>query len=192
MSNKSRPLIIAQIRRWGINTLAVVAIGLSVAIALTDGNGKISDTGTTTAVVVDPGERISATVIKVFDGDTLLVLLNGVKTKVRLLGVDAPEKSGPYTTAEQGGIEAGKRLARLADNQTVTLEFGGDTRQDKYGRSLAHVFLQDGTNLNAAMIAEGYAAVYRRFNFTHKDDYLSLEKKAKAQKRGIWSHSKGK
>ena len=61
-------------------------------------------------------------VVKVFDGDTIMVFDGDSKEKVRLLGIDAPETGGPYTKLEPYGIEAKKRMRELVSaDMSVTL-----------------------------------------------------------------------
>lgn len=128
-------------------------------------------------------------VIHVYDGDTILVISGGKKMKIRLLGVDTPEKQGPYTKAEPLGEEAGLRMTELALRKKVTLIYGGDSLKDRYGRYLAHVILPDGRSLNEIMLKEGLAEAYRKFRYSRKKLYQKLEAKAKADCLGIWKLS---
>jgi len=128
-------------------------------------------------------------VIYVYDGDTILVISGGKKMKIRLLGVDTPEKDGPYTKAEPLGQEAGRRVAELALRKKVTLIYGGDTLKDKYGRYLAHVILPDGRTLNEILLKEGLAEAYRKFGYSRKKLYRRLEANARTACLGIWKLS---
>ncbi|MGK7345206.1 MAG: thermonuclease family protein [Candidatus Nitrospinota bacterium M3_3B_026] len=123
---------------------------------------------------------------KVFDGDTLLVLIGGREEKVRLLGIDTPETDGPYTSLEPLGEEAKERAAELALGKKVGLVYGGTTLRDKYGRLLAYVHLPDGRVLNEALLEEGLAEAYRRFSHPRKSFYVYLEWKAWVERKGIW------
>lgn len=130
----------------------------------------------------------------VYDGDTVQV--EGVG-KVRLLGIDAPEKESsdrdkPYlrqglkrkdlrTTATQ----ATAYLIREAKGKVVTLHYEG-TRVDRYNRQLAYLILPDGRNLNYELVCAGLAFVYRRFDFSRKDDFLTCEAAARNQRLGVW------
>jgi micrococcal nuclease len=131
-------------------------------------------------------EESKAFVIHVIDGDTVVVMLNGIKTKVRLQGVNTPEKDGPYTKAQPMNETATRRTKELSENKTVTLVFGGKDRIDKYGRLLAYVVLPDGRVLNEILIIEGLAVVYRRFEYSEKRRYIAMEAQAKADCKGIW------
>lgn len=125
-------------------------------------------------------------VVHVFDGDTILVRSGGEKIKVRLLGIDAPEKKGPYTKNEPLGEKARRRVIELALRRKVELIYGGKSQKDRYGRYLAHVILPDGRTLNEIMLEEGLAEAYRKFRYSRKKRYRRLEAKAKAACLGIW------
>lgn len=120
---------------------------------------------------------------QVIDGDTLTV--SGIGT-VRLIGVDAPEKQGGFREAEPFGNEATAFLKRLAEGKLVRLEYDGD-RKDRYDRTLAYVFLEDGTLVNEAIIRGGWAETYRSFTYRRKPDFLAAEREARAAGRGIWA-----
>lgn len=124
--------------------------------------------------------------IFVYDGDTILVNVGGKKIKVRLLGINAPEKEGPYTKNEPLGDEARQRVIELALRKKVTLIYEGDSLKDKYGRYLAHVILPGGRTLNEILLKEGLAKAYRKFKYSRKKRYRKLEAKAKADCLGIW------
>jgi hypothetical protein len=85
---------------------------------------------------------------RVIDGDTL-ELDNG--EDVRLIGVDTPETKHPKKPVERFGKEAAAFTKRLVEGQEIRLEYD-QQRHDKYGRTLAYVYLPDGTFLNAEII----------------------------------------
>jgi micrococcal nuclease len=59
-------------------------------------------------------------------------------------------------------------------------------RQDKYGRILAYVYLEDGTFVNAEIIRQGYGFSYTRFPFKYLEEFRTLEREAREAKRGLW------
>jgi micrococcal nuclease len=120
-------------------------------------------------------------VARVLDGDTLLM---GTGETIRLIGVDAPETDGPYTRAEPLGEPAAAFARRLAEGRRVRLEFDRE-RRDRHGRTLAYVFV-GAVHLNAALLHEGYARAYRRFPHRRLEEFLTLEREARAARRGIW------
>lgn len=120
---------------------------------------------------------------QVFDGDTISVSGIGV---VRLIGVDAPEKTGGYRASEPFGDAATRFLRTLLEGRDVRLEFDGP-RKDAYNRTLAYVFLGDGRLANLEVIRAGWAEAYRRFDFGRKPDFLAAERDARAARRGMWA-----
>ncbi len=118
------------------------------------------------------------------DGDTIH-LADG--TKVRLIGLNAPEVAHRGDPAEPGGPEARKFLQDLLADQRVRLEIGEETR-DKYDRTLAHVLTADDTNVNARILRAGHAhAVVRPPNLSHLREYFAAERAARKAGRGIWA-----
>ena len=118
-------------------------------------------------------QTTTCTVTKIVDGDTLYCSTGyGREQKVRLIGIDAPEsKKNPktYSDAERTGesresiIELGKKStafvkSRISVGEEVRLELDVQAK-DKYGRTLAYVYLPDGSMLNELIVREGYAQV---------------------------------
>jgi micrococcal nuclease len=132
-----------------------------------------------------PAATLQATlrVRQVFDGDTITV--SGVGT-VRLIGVDAPEKTGGYRQSEPYGDEATRFMKALVDGKLVRLEYDGE-RKDPYDRTLAYVYLEDGTLANEAIIRAGLAETYRRFTYRLKAQFQAAEKEAREARRGMWA-----
>lgn len=130
----------------------------------------------------------------IYDGDTIEVA--GIGT-VRLLGIDAPERapSGRDDFYIRQGVapatlrrthrEGRDFLIAQLKGQAVSLVYGPQ-RKDRHGRLLAYVFLSDGRLVNTIMIEKGYAAVYRRFDFHRKKDFLEAEARARKAKVGLW------
>lgn len=134
-------------------------------------------------LLVLPAPAAAQRVRQVIDGDTITVSGVGV---VRLLGVDAPEKSGGYRQAEPFGDAATAFMKRLLEGRDVRLEYDGP-RKDQYNRTLAYVLLPDARLANIEIIRAGLAETYRRFDFRRKPDYQAAEREAREAKRGMWS-----
>jgi micrococcal nuclease len=134
-----------------------------------------------------PAARAGATaalrVRQVIDGDTITVA--GIGT-VRLLGVDAPEKTGGYRESEPYGDQAARFMRTLLDGKLVRLEYDGELK-DQYNRTLAYVFLEDGTLANEAIIRAGLAEAYRRFDYWRKPAFQAAEREAREARRGMWA-----
>lgn len=119
----------------------------------------------------------SATVLAVLDGDTLTVLLQERTVRVRLSGVDSPEKNQPF------GQDALAFTAELALGRTATIREQGI---DRYGRLVAAVVLPDGRSLNHEIVAAGLAWWDREFAPGNRM-LEALEAGARSQRRGLWA-----
>jgi endonuclease YncB( thermonuclease family) len=120
--------------------------------------------------------------VRVIDGDTLVVK----KTwRIRLYGIDAPETKQTCQDAGQTvhcGIEARDALIQLIGGQSI----GCDIRDyDRYSRIVAVCRLDNGQDINAEMVREGWALAYREYS----TDYVPQEQEARAAKRGLWSET---
>ena len=97
----------------------------------------------------------SGRVVGVSDGDTIKVMHNGRAEKIRLHGIDCPEKAQPF------GTRAKQFTSEMVFGKTVTLHV---TDTDKYGRTVADVILPDGRSLNRELVAAGLAWWYRKYS----------------------------
>ncbi|MCP4156528.1 MAG: nuclease [bacterium] len=115
-------------------------------------------------------------IIKVTDGDTVTVVSDGKQTKIRLYGVDAPEKNQAY------GPDAKRFVDMALNNKTVRIE---PVTTGKYGRTVAIVF--GDKCLNEELVKAGYAWVYHEYcKRPVCDRWLEYEKEAKEKKLGLW------
>lgn len=133
----------------------------------------------------------NARVTKVVDGDTLEAELDGEAGthKIRLLGINTPETVDPRRPVECFGKEASNKLKELAAGRRVRLEADPEAdERDKYSRLLRNLFLEDGTDVNALMVREGYAYAYVSFpqDARRKQELKKLEYDAKMAERGLW------
>lgn len=113
-------------------------------------------------------------VVAVLDGDTVDVLVAGQRQRVRLAGIDTPERGQPW--AERSKQALSRRV------------FGKDVRVnevdvDRYGRTVGELYA-DGVCVGCELVREGHAWVYRRFS--HDPVLLELEAEARAARRGLW------
>ena len=136
------------------------------------------------------------TVARVVDGDTLVVSpspnpASSEGDRVRLIGVDTPESVAPSRPVERFGKEASEFTRRLCEGRRVRLVFAPAQTQDRYGRTLAYVYLEDGTFLNAEIIRQGYGFAYTRFPFAYLEEFRALEREARDARRGLWSEPQG-
>ena len=130
-----------------------------------------------------------ATVVRVVDGDTVVVRIGDREEPVRLIGIDTPESVARDRPNECYGAEASQRLAELLPPGTeVDLTRDVEPR-DVYDRLLAYVQrTSDGLFVNAAQVVEG-AAIARDFppNTTHRGDLERAERAARAASLGLWA-----
>ena len=105
---------------------------------------------------------------------------------VRYIGIDTPETKHPTKEVEPYGKEASEANRKLVDGKTVRLEFDVQ-EQDRYGRLLAYVYLEEGTFVNAWLVQHGYAAVMTvPPNVKHQELFLRLQREAREEGRGLW------
>ena len=121
-------------------------------------------------------------VVRVIDGDTI-ELDRG--ERVRLIGVDAPESVDRRKPVQCFSRESAAFLRKLLKGKPVRLRYG-DIRKDRYGRTLAYVFLKDGTHANEMLVQEGYAFAYVKYPFSFQDDFVRLERQARSSRKGLW------
>ncbi len=133
------------------------------------------------------GSFLAVKVVSVVDGDTIQVCCIGWKReKVRYIGINIPETKHPTKEVEHFGEEASEANRKLVDGKTVRLEFDVQ-EQDRYGRLLAYVYLEDGTFVNAWLVQHGYAAVMTvPPNVKHQELFLKLQREAREAERGLW------
>ncbi len=130
-----------------------------------------------------------ARVVRVVDGDTIVVDRGRGEEKVRYIGVDTPETVKPGSPVEWMGPQASAANRALVEGREVVLE-RDVSEYDRYGRLLRYVWLQDGatwTLVNLALVAAGYAQVV-----TYPPDvkyvelYLAAQREAREAGRGLW------
>ena len=117
-------------------------------------------------------------VVRVFDGDTIEILLEGdVRRRVRLAGIDTPEHGQPWSN------RARQALTERVAGKEVRIN---EVDVDRYGRTIGEVYADD-VCVGCELVREGHAWVYRRFS----DDpvLLALEADARAERRGLWGLS---
>jgi micrococcal nuclease len=136
-------------------------------------------------------ERTEALVVRVIDGDTIKVRLDGQVYSVRYIGIDTPETVHPDKPIEWMGPEASEANRRLVEGQTVYLE-KDVSEVDQYGRLLRYVYLADGAFVNAELVRLGYAQV-STFppDVRYQDLFLEKQREAREAERGLWGPEPG-
>jgi micrococcal nuclease len=129
-----------------------------------------------------------AQVLRVVDGDTIRVRLDGRTERVRYIGVDTPESVKPGTPVQCFAKRAAAANAALVAGRSVRLV--GDVEQrDRYGRLLAYVYREpDGAFVNAQLVRGGYARTLAIApNVAHARQFAQLAQTAREGGRGLWA-----
>jgi micrococcal nuclease len=157
----------------------VLVVALAGVYGLTQARGGADDGA--------PGGG-AARVVRVVDGDTILVSLDGREERVRYIGVDTPETVKPDTPTQCFGKRASAYNHALLDGRSVRLVGDAEAR-DRYGRLLAYVYRAgDGLFVNAALVRGGYATTLTiPPNVAHADELAALAGEARRAGRGLWS-----
>lgn len=131
-------------------------------------------------------------VVKVVDGDTLDIDMNGTIERIRLIGMDTPETVDPRKVVQCFGKEASDKAKEILSEKRVSIEADNSQgERDSYKRLLRYVYLEDGTFFNKYMIAEGYAHeyTYQSIPYKYQEEFKEAEKQARETKKGLWSPS---
>jgi len=129
-------------------------------------------------------------VIKVVDGDTMDVDIDGKIERLRLIGIDTPETVDPRKEVQCFGKEASNKAKELLEGKFVTLESDEtQSTRDKYKRLLVYVFV-DGVNFNKFMIEEGYAYEYTYDSaYKYQSEFKEAQVNAQSLNKGLWNSS---
>ena len=147
----------------------------------------------------EPGGYEEATVVRVVDGDTIVVTVTsrtdgpgagsapfGQEQSVRLIGIDTPESVKPGSPVECFGREAASAAKALLEGQSVRLVRDVE-EADQYDRLLRYVYLGD-EMANARLVVNGYANAYTYPpSVRHSELFVQLEREAREGNRGLWS-----
>lgn len=121
-------------------------------------------------------QTLTGKVISIKDGDTIEMLVDNKPVRIRLRGIDCPEKKQPF------GNNARQFTSDLCFGKIVKAE---QLSKDRYKRIVAKIILPSGNLLNLQLLKAGLAWHYTKYD--RSSDFASAEKEAKLQRRGIWS-----
>ena len=148
----------------------LIAVGLVIALLL--------GTGFTQAEVLE------GRVVRVVDGNTLVVDHGGQRHRVRLSGIDTPERDQPW------GDSATREMRRLVAGRDVSVDW---YKKDRWGRLIGNVYV-GGEDAGLLLVERGMAWHYKRYAIEQKAServaYATAERGAQAAKRGLWSDPK--
>jgi micrococcal nuclease len=161
----------------------LVALAVAAAAVLVGGgalqlDGSSSDAGRDDA---------RARVVRIVDGDTIVVRLDGRQERLRYIGIDTPESVAPDQPVECFGRAAAEENRRLVEGRTVTLDFDVEER-DRFGRLLAYVRrASDGLLVNAELVRRGYATTLTiPPNVRYAGRFAALQREARRAGLGLW------
>ncbi len=134
-----------------------------------------------------PRNPLTAKVVSVTDGDTIVVNSQGIEARVRLIGIDCPETEKRGKNGEYLAEEAKEYVSKLLEGKNVRLEFDFE-EEDHYGRWLCYVYTEDGKMVNEMILREGLALVMTRFPFRKKEEFRRIQVSASEEGKGLFSH----
>ena len=157
--------------------------------AITDKEQVQKVSAVQTAGLDVPGSQGPYQVIKVVDGDTITIDLNGKSETIRLIGINTPETVDPRKPVECFGVEASNKAKELLTNKRVYIEMDPTQgERDKYSRLLAYVYREDGSFFNKSMILSGYAYEYTyNLPYKYQSEFKEAQKNAETNQRGLWA-----
>ncbi|MGH7214421.1 MAG: thermonuclease family protein [Tepidisphaeraceae bacterium] len=133
-------------------------------------------------------DKQTVSVVRVADGDTITVRSNdGRETRVRLIGVDAPElHHDDGSPADHWADRAAGYVRGRLEGKSIILLVGPTETRDRYGRLLAYVYLNDSDNVNLDLVRDGQAYADRRHDHTFRTQFEQAEAEARKKGRGLW------
>jgi micrococcal nuclease len=145
------------------------------------------------------GTEVETSIVRVVDGDTVAVTINGLEEKLRLSHLDTEESNhGSDKPVTPWGKKAKERAIELLPAGTaVTLEFAGteplevclERYRDNFGRLLVWLY-HDDQDFQERMIAEGYSPYFNKYGYadfeSHHERYLAAERTAQTAHTGVW------
>ena len=182
-----RPYTVAQL----IRRRRVMRWGAIALLFLLGGSSYLDHRGTFRYRGDDWGnfDHRECLVTAVIDGDTVTIRAasGGPETRVRLLGIDAPEEHDKRTGKPAYWADRATNYLRArADGKSVTIRLEPTKTRDKYNRLLAYLYVSDKENLNLSIVHDGQAYADRRFQHTLRTQFEQEENDARLKKRGLW------
>ena len=128
-------------------------------------------------------------VLRVVDGDTIVVEVDGKSESIRMIGVDTPELNDSRTGVQCFAKEAAEKTKALVTGKSIFLEKDDSQgERDKYRRLLGYVFLENGAFVNKALIAGGFAHEYTYDNeYKYQKQFKAAQATAKEGAIGLWA-----
>jgi len=178
-------------RGWAcVYTLAVLLVYSSVAIAHPEHEHSAEGAHIHHApeLIIPPkDELIAGEVVRVFDGDTLLIRIDGKNRRYQLIGADAPEYLPKDRKPKPFSIESMRFIEQMLLGEQVFLRHDPAGERDSSGLLRAYIFrAPDMLFVNLELIRQGYAKYSARHGTLYQDSFSYYEQDAKGKSRGIW------
>src|SRR3989339_1183298 len=186
---------------YAVGIIAILAIGIFIGSSfgeekinlLVEQTATISPVEASTAAVANAVSVSTTTpsselvkVVRVVDGDTINVEINGKVEPVRYIGIDTPETVDPRKPVQCFGVEASKKNKELVEGKLVRLE-KDITDLDKYKRLLRYVWLDD-ILINLELVKQGFAYSYSYPpDIKYQEQFVKAQQEAREAKRGLWN-----
>lgn len=129
-------------------------------------------------------------VVRVVDGDTAILDIDGEEKRCRFIGIDTPESVHPDESKNsEEGIDASKFTKQLLTDQNVYIDYDVQM-QDKYGRELIYIYLEDGRMVQDILLSEGMATTMTiQPNSKYASHFAELQQYARENSIGFWKDS---
>ena len=170
-----------------VSATFLATLSATISLAACSKNLHTENADTTSAL------KANATVDYVVDGDTVDMTIDGVKERVRLIGIDTPETKKPNTPIQCFGPEASAfTKSLLPEGTAVYLERDVEAR-DVYGRLLAYAYVAEtGAFVNLEIMQGGYARTLTiPPDVAHSAEFVEAARTAEHDNVGLWAACNG-
>ena len=170
--------------------IALIVVSLTCFLSSNACGGFLDDVvkGVVKALEEPATEETAHSVTKVIDGDTVII---DEKVTIRLIGIDTPELHHPQKPVMYFAEQAHEFVKELCEGKKVKVEYDEanavNKHLDKYGRTLAYLYLEDGTFINAEIVKQGYGFCYVNFPFKYMEEFRTHQREAMESERGLWA-----
>ena len=174
-----------------LSSFLVALLAMLATVGCGSGVARSTSLATIGALPAGPsGATQNARVVRVVDGDTVIVRIAGAEYRLRYIGINAPESVTPGAPVERMGHEAAAANLALVAGRDVTLE-KDVSESDRFGRLLRYVWLHDGDDwllVNRELVRRGFAnAVTYPPDVKYQEDLREAEAEARAARVGLWA-----
>lgn len=169
---------------WRRSSIHVAILSLAILCMSTGGTSTIQ------APELDFTGQPTYEVVRVSDGDTVYLMMDGESTRVRLIGVGTPETKHPEKPREPYGAEASTFLTNLLMGEDVYVQREPGMNRGKYDRPLVYLYrAPDGLFVNLEIVRQGYGRVDAPPAFQYIGLFTHYEQRAREIGKGIWAEA---